>query len=152
MAAVAFSRLRAGRIVASAKALAVGMIVFQVPFQFGVMPAVERVKLAPPIAQAIRRATAEDVPVAAYAFIEPSLNFYVARPVERLSDEDAVVAWARQPKPGVLVATADALADIQERHGPLSLEQIASKRGLNYSKGDVLDMVAVVRRAGDRDG
>ena len=144
MAVIAIRQQRADRPQASAKVLLIGMLVFQIPFLFGVLPAVERVKISPPIARAITEKTAKEVPVATYKYAEPTLNFYIGRRIERLGSEEAVIAWARQPQSGVLIIPKDVLAAIQQRYGSLALDEIASTRGFNYSKGTILEVLALI--------
>jgi len=144
MAVIAIRQQHADRPQASAKVLLIGMLVFQIPFLFGVLPAVERVKISPPIARAITEKTAKEVPVATYKYAEPTLNFYIGRRIERLGSEEAVIAWARQPQSGVLIIPKDVLAAIQQRYGSLALDEIASTRGFNYSKGTILEVLALI--------
>jgi len=149
MTVIAVRQQLAGRPQASAKVLLIGMLVFHIPFLFGVLPAVEQVKISPPIARAIKEKTAKEIPVATYKYGEPTLNFYIGRQIEPLGSEEAVIAWARRPQPGVLVIPKDVLAGIQQRHGFLALDEIASKKGFNYSKGTILEVLALIRRAKD---
>jgi 4-amino-4-deoxy-L-arabinose transferase-like glycosyltransferase len=144
MAVIAIRQQRADRPQASAKVLLIGMLVFQIPFLFGVLPAVERVKISPPIARAIKEKTAKEMPVATYKYAEPTLNFYIGRRIEPLRSEEAVIAWTRQPQPGVLIIPKDVLAAIQQRYGSLALDEIASTRGFNYSKGTILEVLALI--------
>jgi len=147
VAAVAIYLQRADRTYASAKVLLVGMFALNIPILFGVLPAIEQIKISPPIARAVKARTDKEVPVATYKYSEPTLNFYVGRKIEMLRNEDAVATWSRQPKPGVLIIPKDVLTETQEGFGLLSLEQIASKKGLNYSKGKPLEVVALIRKA-----
>jgi 4-amino-4-deoxy-L-arabinose transferase-like glycosyltransferase len=146
MTAVAIYLQRADRPHLSAEVLTIGMLALEVPILFGVLPAIEQIKISPPIAQAIKAKTAKETPVATYKYAEPTLNFYIGRQIEPLRKEEAVVAWARQPKPGVLIIPKDILTGIEQRHGPLPLEQIASKKGFNYSKGKPLEVLALIRK------
>jgi 4-amino-4-deoxy-L-arabinose transferase-like glycosyltransferase len=134
---------------ASATTLLIGMVMLLFPVMFGIMPALEKVKIAPALAQAVAQKTAKDVPVATFGYGEPTLNFYLGRRLEPLANEQAVIQWAQQAKPGVLIITKDALAQIEGRHGALDLALIASKEGLNFSKGRPLEVAALLRR-GDR--
>jgi hypothetical protein len=134
---------------ASATTLLIGMVLLLLPVTLGIMPALERVKISPALAQAVSQKTAKDVPVATFGYGEPTLNFYLGRHLEPLANEQAVIQWAQQAAPGVLIITKDALAQIEERHGALDLAPIASKEGLNYSKGRPLEVAALLRR-GDR--
>lgn len=149
MAVIAIRQQYADRPQASAGVLLVGILVFQIPLLFGVLPAVERVKISPLIARTIKDKTAEGMPVATYEYGEPTLNFYVGRQIEPLDSEKAVIAWTRQPQPGVLVIPKDMLAAIQERHGSLALDEIAATEGFNYSKGTRLELLALIRRPKD---
>jgi len=147
MAIIAVRRQFAKGAAASAKVLLVGMAVLQIPILFGVIPAIEQLKLSPAIAGAVTEKTTEETPVATYGYGEPSLNFYVGRMTEPLRDEKAVVEWVRQVRPGVLVIPRNVLAEIRGRHELTDLEEIASKKGLNYSKGTELELVAMKRTA-----
>jgi hypothetical protein len=84
------------------------------------------------------------MPVATYKYAEPTLNFYIGRRIEPLRSEEAVIAWTRQPRPGVLIIPKDVLAAIQQRYGSLALDEIASTRGFNYSKGTILEVLALI--------
>jgi len=131
---------------ASAITLLAGMVILLFPVMLGVMPVLERTKVSPALAQAITQRTDQDVPVAAFGYGEPTLNFYIGRRIEPLADQEAVVRWAGQPQPGVLIISKDALAEVERRHGLLGLTEIASIRGLNYAKGKALEVAALLRR------
>lgn len=148
MGAVAIRFQLSGRPMASARVLLAGMLVVQIPFLLGVLPAVERVKLAPPLAEAINAKTPREMPVAAYGYLEPSLHFYLGRHIEWPPNEEEAVRWARQPQPGVLVIPRRLLEGIEGRHGVLPLEQIAAKKGFNYPKGAAMELLALTRKAG----
>jgi 4-amino-4-deoxy-L-arabinose transferase-like glycosyltransferase len=131
---------------ASAITLLGGMGVLLLPTLLGVMPALENVKVSADLARAIKQQTAPDVPVATFGYGEPTLNFYTGRRIEPLTDKQAVARWAGQPQPGVLIISKDAWAEVERRHGSLGLTKVASKRGLNYSKGKTLEVAALLRR------
>ncbi len=130
----------------SARITLAGTILFLLTLFVGVMPATEAFKISPAIARRIRAETDPNTPVAAYGFLEPTLIFYLDRPVEGLTDGDAVARWAAQEQPGVLVIPKAALDDIQQEHGALPLVKIASKPGVNYSKGDPQEVLALRRK------
>ena len=136
------------RFQASAITLLVGMIALLLPVMFGVMPALEKVKVAPALAQAVRQQTTREVPVATFGYDEPTLYFYIGRPVASLGSEEAVVEWAKQPQPGVLVITKAALTAVQERRGSLGLAELAAQEGLNFAKGKPLKVTALLRGKG----
>ncbi len=130
---------------ASAVTLLAGMLVLLVPVTLGVLPALEKTKVSPALAQAITQRTDREVPVATYGYGEPTLNFYLGRRIEPLLSEAVVAQWAQQPQPGVLVITKPILDEIERRNGPLGLAEIVSKEGLNYAKGKTLEVVALLR-------
>ncbi|HUW19660.1 MAG TPA: glycosyltransferase family 39 protein [Sedimentisphaerales bacterium] len=146
MAIIAVRAQRANRPEASARVLLGGMVVFGIIVLFGIVPALERVKISPAIAKAVNDRTDRQTPVAGYKYGEPTLNFYVGRPIETLGSEDAVAAWAKEQRPGVLIIPRSKLDEIERRCGSLALERIGSKKGFNYSKGQPLEVVALVRR------
>jgi hypothetical protein len=136
--------------VASAVVLLVGVAVIQISCLFGILPALERIKIAPPLARAIKAATDSEVQVAMYKYTEPTLTFYTGRIIERLHSEEQVVDWARRQQPGVLIIPRTALASIADRYGELSLRQLASVTGMDYSKNARLsEVLALVRKPED---
>jgi 4-amino-4-deoxy-L-arabinose transferase-like glycosyltransferase len=147
MAMIAIRYQRANRPQASAVVLLIGMIVFEIPILFGLLPAIEQIKMTPAIARAVKAKTAKEIPVATYKFGEPTLNFYIGRQIEPLSDEKAVVSWSQQPGEAVLIIPKDKLDSIQQSYGALPLEEIASKKGFNYSKGKIVELMALIRNA-----
>ncbi|MBN1363126.1 MAG: glycosyltransferase family 39 protein [Sedimentisphaerales bacterium] len=130
----------------SARIMLVGIIVFLLALFVGVLPATEAFKLSPSIARAIRAQTDPNTPVVAYGFLEPTLIFYLDRPIEALPNEEAVAHWAQDRQPGVLVVTKAALERVQQQHGMLPLVEIARKEGVNYSKGDPEEILALSRK------
>jgi len=141
MAIIAIRTHRRKGPVASAKALFIGMIVFQVPFLFGVLPAIERLKISPALAEAIKEQVAPDEPLAAYKFIEPTLVFYAGRNIQHLRSPADVVKWAAQPGRRALVMPADTLKQLQQKYGPLNLHVVARKTGYNYPKGEFREVL-----------
>lgn len=144
ISAVYFHRLR--KFSLSAAVLFGGMIVFHVPLLLGVYPAIEYVKVSPHIAREVNSTVEKDVPVVTYKYSEPSLNFYLGKLTERLSSPDDVIAWVKQSEPGVLIIPKQYLIKIEQEHGALPLDQIASREGVNYSKGKILELLALTRR------
>ena len=108
------------------------------------LPMIEKFKLSKPLADAIRAQTAADVEVSHLDYDEPSLIFYLGRRhLKSVGSDAGVFRWVKQPKPGVLVISRQALAKIEANNGPLGLKQIAAVRGFNYSKGKWADIVAL---------
>jgi 4-amino-4-deoxy-L-arabinose transferase-like glycosyltransferase len=134
---------------ASAKAVLAGMIIFEILLVYTLLPALEQVKISPFISQDIKMETTPDVTVATYEFDEPSLNFYIGRKIEQLSNRETVINWTSQQKAGVLIIPADVLAEIQRSSGHLLLYKIASKDGFNYPKGEEVKILAMFRGKGN---
>lgn len=144
ISAVYFHRLR--KFSLSAAVLFGGMIIFHVPLLLGVYPAIEYVKVSPHIAREVNSTVEKDIPIVTYKYSEPSLNFYLGKLTERLSSPDDVIAWVKQSEPGVLIIPKEYLIKIEQEHGALPLDQIASREGVNYSKGKILELLALTRR------
>jgi 4-amino-4-deoxy-L-arabinose transferase-like glycosyltransferase len=144
MTLVAANHLYRKRILASAKFAFVGMAAFHIPYIFGVLPAVETIKVTPDISRAINDATPSGVPVATYKFGEPTLNYYLGRNLHKLSDPEEVAAWVRQKEPSVLVIPSSMFERIKQDHGDLPARVILSKKGLNYSKGKRIELLALL--------
>jgi len=150
MTLIAIRQQRADRPHASAVTLLVCMLILEIPVLFGLLPAVEKVKISPAIAQAVNAKTPQDTPVATYKYGEPTLNFYVGRYINPLHSEEDVVTWAKQSTPGVLVIPGRVLDKIRKHYGELPLDKIASRNGFNYSKGKALEVLAMARRIGEK--
>jgi hypothetical protein len=151
VSAVAMRQQLQNRPQASAATLLLGLLVLQLPLMLGVMPVLEGLKISPALARAVRQQTGPEVPVATFGYGEPSLNFYVGRPIEPLAGPQAVAQWARQPQAGVLIVPRTILAEIEQQHGSLGLREIASKAGLNYAKGKTFEVAALLRRGDHRE-
>jgi 4-amino-4-deoxy-L-arabinose transferase-like glycosyltransferase len=137
---------RRGQHPRTARILGIGMATFWLLGATLLLPAFERYKPAPPLARAINERVGTATPVVTYDFQEPSLIFYLGRrePVPRL-DDTALVAWAKERAPGVLVISAEGLARVQAQHGDLRLRPIAEREGLNYSNGKWVRLLALQR-------
>jgi hypothetical protein len=108
------------------------------------LPMAESFKISKPLADAIRARTTPDIEVFHLDYDQPSFIFYLGRKhLKSVGSDAGVLHWARQPEPGVLVLTRQALARIETGNGPLGLKQIAEVRGRNYSKGRWTDVVAL---------
>lgn len=147
MAQLAARHQLAQRFQVSAKVLIVGMIFFHVPFLFGVIPALEKVKVSPPVAQAIREATGPEVPIATFKYHEPTLNFYCDRQIEMLHRPPDVQAWLDRPGPGVIVLTDGALNNLPKKGitGLDALTPLIQQSGLNVAKGKPVTVWALAK-------
>jgi hypothetical protein len=106
------------------------------------MPAVEQLKPAPRLAMAVRETVPAETPVWAAGFREPSLVFYLGRPLTELARAE-VPAWLASDRYGVLITEAELLADAVEP----TLRVVARDRGFNVAKGEWVEVVAVWRDA-----
>jgi len=146
MAIIAIPQQRANRPQVSAKVLLMCMLVLEIPLLFGILPAVEQVKIAPFLAQAVNNKTIKDVPIVTYNYREPTLNFYMGSQIEVLRTEKDVIDWLKRTINGVLVIPKNKLNEIQQRYGELPLDKLVSKQGFNYSKGRTLEVVVLTRK------
>jgi len=134
--------------VSGARITAVSMAVFMIWFAAAIVPRVDALKPVPPLARAVRERTGAWPPqarVAAFGFAEPTLNFYIGRPIRVLEDPAAVDDWARRTEPGVLVLTRAALNELERDLGPLDLDAFATCSGFNFAKGREVELVALER-------
>jgi 4-amino-4-deoxy-L-arabinose transferase-like glycosyltransferase len=131
----------------AASVLIIGFFLFQIALGSFLLPGLEKFKVSPAIAKAVTSRTGQKVPVVAYKYDEPSLIFYLDRPLNVLEREDNVVAWAHEAGPGVLVIPRKILQSIESQYGALGLEEIGSARGYNYNtKGKQVDLLALRRQ------
>ncbi|MDZ4774333.1 MAG: glycosyltransferase family 39 protein [Planctomycetota bacterium] len=110
------------------------------------LPIVERTKVAPDIAAAIRSGVPESVTVARWKFSEPSLDFYLGRPpIKDFDDEAQLRAWALENSPAVLVIQRDRLERLRDVLPTSRWSELAVAHGFNLSKGQAIELVAIVR-------
>jgi 4-amino-4-deoxy-L-arabinose transferase-like glycosyltransferase len=127
----------------NAKIVLAGVLIFIIPLLFILLPAIEMIKISPHIAKAIREKTGKDVPVAMYKYAEPTLNYYVARNITQLRRDDDVVDWLKEPGNRVLIISRKDFEDIRQNAGDIAFEEMASKKGINYSKGKEVEVIAL---------
>jgi 4-amino-4-deoxy-L-arabinose transferase-like glycosyltransferase len=137
--------LRSGRSRAAAATLLVGTATaLAATVGFG-LPAIEAWKPVPRLAVEARRAVG-DAPAATLGFEEPSVFVHFGPgPVERLASEADAARWARRAGPGLLVTTRDGLERLVAREGLLPLVPVAWQGGMNVSKGEPVELVALAR-------
>jgi 4-amino-4-deoxy-L-arabinose transferase-like glycosyltransferase len=137
---------RAGRYVTGAVRLIAGTAVGLTLTAGWLIPQAEALKPAPAIARAIERATPPSAQVWTFEFAEPTLDFYLRRPpIGRLVSDEAALEWTRTSSLAVLVTTRSALDRLEERGGPLPLLELAAVRGVDYSRGRLVELVALLR-------
>jgi 4-amino-4-deoxy-L-arabinose transferase-like glycosyltransferase len=134
------------KFVGSVKVVLAGIVILTAPLLFGLLPAVEEIKISPPIARAVREKTGKDIPIAMYKYAEPTLNYYIGRKITHLRKEDEVVEWLKNTGPRVLIIPRTDFDVIRQKAADIDFEEIASKKGMNYSKGKELEVVAVLSK------
>jgi 4-amino-4-deoxy-L-arabinose transferase-like glycosyltransferase len=134
------------RFVSSAKVILAGIIILLMPLLFGLLPAIEQIKISPALAKAVREKTSKDMPVAMYKYAEPTLNFYIGRKITHLRNEGEVVEWLGNAGERVLITTRKDFDVIMQKSGNVVFEEIASKEGINYSKGTKVEVMVLVSK------
>ena len=132
------------KFIRTVKVILAGILILIIPLLFVLLPAVETIKISPHIAKAIREKTGKEVPVAMYKYAEPTLNFYVGRKITQLRRENDVVDWLKGKENRVLIIPRKDFEDIRQNAGDIAFEEIASKKGINYSKGKEVEVVALL--------
>lgn len=111
------------------------------------LPALEALKPVPGLVADARR-TVGEAPGAVFGYEEPSLFVHLGPgAVEKLPSTARAALWARQPGPGILVTTPEALEEIVRREGLVPLVPVARRGGFNVSKGEPVVLVALARGA-----
>ncbi len=143
--ALALVLLRSGHTRAAAATLLAGTAVALVATAGFGLPALERWKPVPRLAAEARRAVG-DAPAATLGFEEPSVFVYFGPgPVERLASAADAARWAHREGPGLLVTTRAGLERLVAREGLLPLVPVARQGGMNVSKGEPVELVALAR-------
>jgi 4-amino-4-deoxy-L-arabinose transferase-like glycosyltransferase len=130
--------------VRSAKIIVVMIIALLAPILFGLLPAVEKIKIGPAIAKAVKEKTNKDMPTAMYKYAEPTLNLYIGRKINTLRKDYEVIEWLEQPGKRVLIIPRKEMTGVLQKASNVAFEEIASKEGINYSDGTKLDVTAIV--------
>jgi hypothetical protein len=135
---------------ASAITLLAGMLALLLAVAVGILPALEATKIAPPLAQTLRQQISPEMPVVTFGFDEPSLCFYLGRPIESLGgDTEGLRWWIEQPLPWALVITKTALAEIEQRYGSWDFTPLTETNGRDYADGKPLEVLTLLRRGGN---
>lgn len=114
------------------------------PAIFGAAPALDAVKSGPAIGLEIRALSLGKVPVASVGAQEPTVYFYAGQRVEEVESPEAVLSWLRRHSEGLLVMSLERKNLLEKEIGPLPVEVVGSRRGFNYSKG-ILEEIIIVR-------
>jgi len=138
------------KFVASAKVVLAGIVILLAPLLLGLLPAIEEIKISPHIAKAVREKTSKNMPVAMYKYAEPTLNFYIGKKITHLRNENEVIAWLNNAGQRVLITPKKDFDGIRQKTEGIEFEEIAAKKGLNYSKGREVEVVALLARTETR--
>jgi len=146
MTVLASKEHSAGRYRSAVGILVAGIVCVMFTMSVIGLPMAENFKISKPLADAIRARTRPDVEVFHLDYDQPSFIFYLGRKhLKSVGSDAGVLHWAKQPEPGVLVLTRQALARIETGNGPLGLKEIVAVWGRNYSKGRWTEVVALGR-------
>jgi len=136
---VAARRLRAGDLKRTALSIIAGLLVMEILLYSILAPGLDKTKITPPLVRRIAPNAAAAEEVATYGFDEPTLYFYLHRPIRSLNDEQArpreIRAWMTEPGRKLLVLSAQRLALLEKVGGPLPGKLIAEVTGYNVSNG-----------------
>ncbi len=125
--------------------LIVGMMLFMLAAALFLLPAIERFKIAPRLADRIETLTAPSVPVSTCGFGEPTLNFYLNRgPLEPLTEDD-LAHWVSRRNPGLLVITQSKLKKHKDLFRRDNLRIADQMYGFNYSQGKWVTVFLISR-------
>ncbi len=125
--------------------LIAGMMMVLLSAALFLLPAIERFKISPPLADRIESLTDASVPVSTCGFGEPSLNFYLNRgPIESL-DESQLAHWVARRNPGLLVISRQRLLKHKELFRRKNVHTVDRLRGFNYSQGKWLTVFIIMR-------
>jgi len=130
------------RIAASTTVLAIAMAAFAGTVAFGILPAVEHIKIAPRVGQIVREQVSADTPVAVCGYAEPSLNFYIGRPIETIHSYRELEEWTGASGSGLLLITTDQLDRLPDHR---RLSPAGSVQGIDYVSGRRLDVRLYLR-------
>ncbi len=143
---------RSGRHGTAAAAMLVGMVLLQLHAALVALPAMERFKLSPEAAAAVRERTPPGAAFAACKYCEPSLVFYAGRRMETVSSKSGSLSeWAARPEPGVLVVPRETLSAAGASPESLGLSTLRSERGFNLSNGRSMELLVLERPAVKED-
>ncbi len=133
-----------GRARPAAKTLLYGMVALQIVIAAWAVPAMEKHKLAPELARAVRQNSDASVPVYWCGYEEPSFMFYTGRHVEKIGT-GGLSQWAHGAVPAVLAVSRTDMEKNLTESDLANLQQIGEKQGFNYSNGHYADVVVLKR-------
>ena len=145
------------RVVAAAT-LTIGMMAVALPtVSLLLLPTIERTKVSAALADAVHealqsgKAGGADEPVAMMGYTEPSLVFYLDRPVDQPVEVISgggkrLAQWLAEPGPALMVVTQEKVTLAEERHGPIAYETLYTTPVVNFNEHAREMQVLVIRR------
>lgn len=130
----------------STRVLVRGMAVFMVLFAILLLPDIEQVKITPRLADAILPELTSETRVCSQGYNEPTVNFYLNRPIETLEAAD-MQGWFNGLDDGVFIVEEEFLP--QEL--PAGVRQLCDVYGFNYTKGKYQRVYAFKKGAEDAE-
>jgi 4-amino-4-deoxy-L-arabinose transferase-like glycosyltransferase len=95
--------------------LAATFVAFNWLFVLRILPGVEPLKPVPAIAELVRRRSVGEAPIASYNLSQPSLIFYLSRPVPELYDDEDAVGFMVNQRDAWLVTGETEWARLEKR-------------------------------------
>ncbi len=135
MVVLAWRQYRLARHETVAAILMAGMIAILMSASLLLLPALEKQKPAPFVAEVIRNHSDPTATVTTCGFGEPSLNFYIGRGPITAIETDALPAWASAPGKGVLVITELKRKGQRCIDDSPAIDTLEIIPGFNYSQG-----------------
>lgn len=138
------------RVADSSKLLLLSTAIIVLIASLTLVPGIDRrIKSSKAAATAARSALQPGDPVYWAGFDEPSMLFYLDRPVDQpvqsFGSDQAMLDWARGQKPGVLITTRAELHRWAAKYGELPFKVIFESGAVNYaSGGEVVGLRVVV--------
>lgn len=111
-------------------------------------PIVDTLKPVPRLAAAVRALGRPDLPVVVCEAGEPSLIFYLGRPVVPDLPRHALAQWSQLPGAAILITTREVLGEPGVPDFSTRLTPVASAAGINIATGRRVELVALCRACG----
>lgn len=111
-------------------------------------PTIDARKPVPRLVADLRGSGSPDVPVSVCEAGEPSLIFYLGRPVVAELPRHALAQWSQLPGAAILITTREVLRDPGVPDLSTRLTWVASAAGLNVATGRHVELIAFCRACG----
>jgi 4-amino-4-deoxy-L-arabinose transferase-like glycosyltransferase len=125
----------------STRVLVRGLAVFMFFFAIFLLPDIERVKITPRLTDAILPELRAETRICSQGYSEPSVNFYLGRPIESLDAAD-MQSWFAGVDDGVFIVDQKYLPE----QLPDGVRELCNVYGFNYTKGKYQMVYALEKR------